>query len=172
MSSTQVAISGYQSLTQVPDWPCCLNLRWQAEQIACTRCGPSTSPGGRNYRAAACRQFVQRRLGVEQVDVAGPAVHETPDDRLRLRLERRERAFRPASAGLRPILRGEQRGGAIEPKPAPLRGTLAGSERLEMRDVRSLLSWASGLILGMTRLGWACWHDMATETVAMHQNGS
>src|SRR5438874_13657537 len=26
MSSTQLAISGYQSLTHVPHWPCCLNL--------------------------------------------------------------------------------------------------------------------------------------------------
>ena len=30
MSSTHVAISGYQSLTQMPDWPCCLNLRCEA----------------------------------------------------------------------------------------------------------------------------------------------
>src|SRR4051812_41512283 len=30
MSSTYLAISGYQSLTQMPDWPCCLNLRWLA----------------------------------------------------------------------------------------------------------------------------------------------
>ncbi len=29
MSSTQVAISGYQSLTQMPDWPCCLNFRFE-----------------------------------------------------------------------------------------------------------------------------------------------
>ena len=30
MSSTHVAISGYQSLTQMPDWPCCANFRCEA----------------------------------------------------------------------------------------------------------------------------------------------
>src|SRR5688500_8597567 len=32
MSSTHVAISGYQSLTQPPDSPCCLNVRLHASK--------------------------------------------------------------------------------------------------------------------------------------------
>ena len=39
-------------------------------------------------------QLVERRLGIEQVDVARPAVHEAPDDRFGFWLRRRKRAFR------------------------------------------------------------------------------
>ena len=71
MSSTQVAISGYQSLTHVPDWPCWLNLRWRASSGV----GRAAHRGHRPHEAVGQRlagELVQLGLGSNRSMWLGP----------------------------------------------------------------------------------------------------
>ena len=84
MSSTHSAISGYQSLTQMPDWPYCLNFRWLASSgvyavFPMAVFGPRKTVGQR-----LAGQLVQLRLGIEQIEMTRSAVEKTPNHRLRL----------------------------------------------------------------------------------------
>ena len=81
MSSTQVAMCGSQSETQIPLWPCCFHFRCEA------RSGDAPFAHGRDHRLEAWRQrlagqAVELGLRVERIEMARPPFHEQEDDAL------------------------------------------------------------------------------------------
>ena len=82
MSSMCLAVCAKSSLTSRPHWPYFWNLNGEG----------NAAPVRRSVRRFAVGSglpayFVERRLGVERIDLARPAVGEDVDDALRLRRE-------------------------------------------------------------------------------------
>ena len=108
MSSMCWAVWANSSLTSMPLWPYFWNLNGEG----------NAAPVLRSVRQVRHRQllagvFCKRRLGIERIDVARPAVHEQVDDALGLGRKMRQ-LVRPAdSCSPRPArprwLRGQQR---------------------------------------------------------------
>ena len=97
---------GKISGTHVPLWPCC----FQAKRRLHERADLVGEEAGvlveaLQLLAVVFRQF---RLVVPGVDLAGPAVHEQPDDRFRLRGEMRRPGGERIEAALRGFLGGEE----------------------------------------------------------------
>ena len=102
--------SGYQSETQSPLCPCCLQVRLDGISVLLDR----AHRGDRLCRRSRHRlagEFLEFRLGIEQVDVARAAFHEQPDDGLGCRLDdaaasdasgsrRRRRRHSPSAASM------------------------------------------------------------------------
>ena len=79
ISSTCCAMCGYQSETHMPLWPYCLKVR--LVPISVLLAVPMAVMGvpndaGMGWPASS----LQLRLGIEQIEVAGTALHEQPDD--------------------------------------------------------------------------------------------
>ena len=81
MSSTQVAMCGSQSETQIPLWPCCFHFALRGQE----RCSPFAH--GRDHWLEAgwqrlAGQSVELGFGVERIEMAGPSFHEEKDHAL------------------------------------------------------------------------------------------
>ena len=72
-SSAWVAMCGSQSLIQRPPWPCCRHFRLDG------RIRDHSAKALGNWLAG---QFFKGRLGIEQIDVARPTLHEQKDHAL------------------------------------------------------------------------------------------
>ena len=79
MSSTHWAVCGSQSLTHVPRLPVLLPRPLAGQQRRAVL-AHRRDDRAETVRQRLARQLVQQRLGIEQVDVAGPAFHEQEDD--------------------------------------------------------------------------------------------
>ena len=137
---------GSQSETQSPLWPCCFHLRCEASS------GESPSPigvitGSKLAGSGLPASWSSSRLGVEQVDVARPALHEQEDDALGRRRREcgRSGARAPATAepvagaGAPAVARQQVRRGPGAPKPrAGLRSSQSRRVERGHRDAGSV----------------------------------
>ena len=87
MSSTCSAMFGYQSDTHMPLCPYCFHCGVDAISVLLRRardvCAGFPIESGMGLPSS----FVEQRLRIEQIDVAGSAFHEQQDHRLRRRLD-------------------------------------------------------------------------------------
>ena len=84
MSSISAAVCGNRSVTSMPAWPCLRCLYGEGRIFPSRRLRPLAFT---KLGHALAGVFVQRRLGVERVDVRRPAVHEQEDEVLGPRRE-------------------------------------------------------------------------------------
>ncbi len=116
ISSTCWAMFGSQSETHSPLWPYCLKARRRGEKpvarLGALR-GEQRSRDGTTAARAGSASLIEQRLGIEQIDLAGAAFHEAPDDvlgpRRNVRLLGRKRIYPSGVAILR------QHGGQRDP---------------------------------------------------------
>ncbi len=169
-SSTTSAVCGRHSETQDPVSPCWANFRFVARSLGGSlekrvhEGEPLAGDERLGDRLAVI--FLELRLVVEQLELAGAAGHEQVDDALRLRREVAGPARQRVGIGgrsARPSPISEAR--AIEPMPSPQRSK-------KWRRVRSSRGSGKGMAQDLFDQGWysALAHSRGDELVQVQED--